>query len=89
MLERVKPFANEMLGRDEESDGKNSDTDSESQEKQTENVTGPAFTDYEELMRNIKSVATSTCADLLQTVLRTSMCLSRENRQGKHQGRYE
>ena len=47
VLERVKTFANEMLGRDEESDGKDSDTDSEGQDEQPENVTDPTPTDHE------------------------------------------
>ena len=74
VLESVEK-SNEILGRDEEIDGKNSDTDSERPEEQPENVTDPAPTDNEELMQNCKSLAASTSADLLQNVLRTSMCL--------------
>ena len=54
VLERVKTFGNEMLGRDEEIGGKDSDTDSEGQDGQPENVTDPTPTDYKELMRNLR-----------------------------------
>ena len=74
MLERVKIFLNEMLGQDEESDGKDSDTDSEGQDEQPENVTDPTPMDHEEPMRIFNSVATSTSSDFLQNVLRTSIC---------------
>ena len=74
VLERVKTFANEMLGRDEENSRKDSDTDSERQDEQQENVTDPTPMDHEEPMRIFNSVATSTSSDFLQNVLRTSMC---------------
>ena len=80
VLERVKRFANEMLGRDEESNEENSDTDSERQEELPENVPDPAPTDHEELTRNVKGVAISSTAELLQHVLRTSMCLERADK---------
>ena len=51
VLKRVKTFANEMLGRDEENSRKDSDTDSEGQDEQQVNVTDPTSTDHEELMR--------------------------------------
>ena len=68
VLEGVKTFANEMLGRDEENSRKNSDTDSERQGEQQANVTDPTSTDHKELMRNFKSVANSTSSELLQNV---------------------
>ena len=40
----------------------------------------PAPTDHKKLMRNFKSVASSTSADLLQNVLRESMCLERADK---------
>ena len=70
-----------MLEQDEESGGKYSDTDSERQDEQPENVTDPTPTDHEELMRNFKSVATSTSSDLLQNVWRTSMCLEKADKE--------
>ena len=80
MLERVKTFANEMLGRDEESDAMNSHTDSERQKEQPDNGPNPALTKHEELMKNLKSVAFSTSADFLQNILRTSMCLEKADK---------
>ena len=80
VLERVKIFANEMLGQDEESSRKDSDMDSEKQDEQQVNVTVPTSDDHEELMRNFKSVANSTSSDLLQNVLRTSMCLEKADK---------
>ena len=58
VLERIKTFANEMLGRDSESNKENSDTESEQQEKLPENVPDPDPADHEELMRSFKVVAT-------------------------------
>ena len=76
----MKIFANEMLGQDEESSRKDSDMDSEKQDEQQVNVTVPTSDDHEELMRNFKSVANSTSSDLLQNVLRTSMCLEKADK---------
>ena len=58
VLERIKTFANEMLGRDSESNKENSDTESEQQEKLPENVPDPDPADHKELMRSFKVVAT-------------------------------
>ena len=86
VLERVKTFANEMLGQDEEIDEKNSDTNSERQEDQLENVTDPAPTDHEELMRSFKSVAIYFNKCRLVAKCFEDKHVSRESRQGKHQG---
>ena len=47
VLDRVKTFANEILGQDEESDEKNSDTNVERQEEPPENVPDPGPIDHE------------------------------------------
>ena len=57
VLERVKTFAKEMLGHDEESDKIDSHTESERQEEQPVNRPDPAPKNHEELMKKIKSVA--------------------------------
>ena len=80
VLERVKTFAKEMLGHDEESDKINSHTDSERQEEQPENGPYPAPKNHEELIKKFKSVTVSISADLLQNVLKASMCLEKANK---------
>ena len=84
VLEWVKTFASEMLGRGEESGKKDSDAASERDEGSPENTPDSAPIDHEELMSIFMSVASLTSANLLQHVLRTSMCLI-ESRKGVHQ----